>query len=148
MKYRVKWKNVQSATSMFCHRWIKEYLPTLVDWEMDNEIPKLRYFIYLPVEHTARSHWPLGWIVDVYPGKGKIVCSAELRTPNGEFVRPSARFCFLEASCEWLEHGFAFLVKEESMLHCKNKQIWCFANVFKQYFAWSIWNICKSEFLI
>ena len=31
IKCRTKWKNVQSATNMFWHRWIKEYLPTLVD---------------------------------------------------------------------------------------------------------------------
>ena len=31
MKYRAKWKNLQSATNMFWHRSIKEYLPTLVD---------------------------------------------------------------------------------------------------------------------
>ena len=31
MKYRAKWKNLQSATSTFWHISIKEYLPTLVD---------------------------------------------------------------------------------------------------------------------
>ena len=54
----------------------------------------------IPVEHTARSHWPLGRIVGVYPGMDKIVASVKLRTLNDKFVRPSGRLCLLEATGE------------------------------------------------
>ena len=43
MKCRDKLKNVQSATNVFWHRWIKEYLPTLVDrkkWTTNVEVWK------------------------------------------------------------------------------------------------------------
>ena len=94
MKYRAKWKNVQSATNIFCHRWIKEYLPTLVNQKKwTTKYPNLETgdLVIIPFEHAARSHWSLGRIVDVYPGKGKIVRSAKVRTPNVELVRPSVR---------------------------------------------------------
>ena len=54
----------------------------------------------IPVEHTARSHRPLGQIVDAYPGMDKIVRSVKVRTLNGKFVRPSGRLCLLEATGE------------------------------------------------
>ena len=31
MKYRPKWKNIQSTTNNCWDRWTKEYLPPLVD---------------------------------------------------------------------------------------------------------------------
>ena len=103
MKYRAKWKNVQSAINMFWHEWIKEYLPTLVDrkkWRTKYQNLEIGDLAIIPVEHTTRSHWPLGRIVDVYPGKDKIVRSAKVRTPNDEFVRPSGHLRLLEASRE------------------------------------------------
>ena len=59
-------KTVQSATNMFWHRQIKEYLPTLVDqkkWTTKCRNLEIGGLILIPVEHTARSHWPLGRIV-------------------------------------------------------------------------------------
>ena len=56
--------------------------------------------VIIPVEHTVRPHWPLGQIVDVYPGRDNIVHSAEVQTLNGEFVGPSGCLCLFEASCK------------------------------------------------
>ena len=61
---------------------------------------EIRDLVIIRVEHTARSHWSLGRIVNVYPGKDKMVRSLEVQTPNGEFVRPSGHLCLLEASRE------------------------------------------------
>ena len=103
MKHRAKWKSVQAATNVFCIRWIKEYLPTLVDqkkWKTKYRNLEIGDLVRILVEHTARSHWSFGRIVDGYPGKDKTVRSAKVRTPNVEFVRPSVHLCLLEASCE------------------------------------------------
>ena len=118
---------------MFWHRQIKEYLPTLVDqkkWTTKCRNLEIGGLILIPVEHTARSHWPLGRIVDVYPGKYNKVHSVEMWILNGEFVRPSGRLCLFEVSCEWLEHGFVFLVEEESMLCRKISVLQIFSNNF------------------
>ena len=88
---RTKWKAVQAATNMFWRRWTKEYLPTLVsrkkrtDESRNLEIGDL---VMLSVDHTPRSHWPLGRIVEVYPDKDGIVRSVKVKTPNSELIRP------------------------------------------------------------
>ena len=90
---------------MFYHRWIKEYLPPLVDqkkWTTECRNLEIKDLVIIPVEDTARSHRPLGRIVTVYAGKNYIVRSVKERTPNGEFVRPSGNLCLFEASHEQL----------------------------------------------
>ena len=80
MKYRAKWKNLESATNMFWHRWIKKCLPALGDrkkWRRKYRNLEIGDLIIIPAEHTARSHWPLGRIVDAYPGKDKVVRSVK-----------------------------------------------------------------------
>ena len=70
-----------------------------------------------------------------------------MRTPNRE------RLCLFKASHEWLEDGFAFfwsrmrvscVAKTSKFISCKT----CLANIWKQSFNWSFWNICKYEFLV
>ena len=115
-----------SATNMFCHMWIQEYLPTLIHqkkWATKCQHLEIGDLAIIPVEHTARSHLPLGRIVDIYPGKDNIVCSVKVQKPNGKFVRPSRRLCLLKASRKCLEHGFVYLLEEEGILGCKNEQI-------------------------
>ena len=50
----------------------------------------------LSVDHTPRSHCPLGRIVEVYPGKDDIVRSVKVKTPNSAFIRPSRQVYLLE----------------------------------------------------
>ena len=100
MKYRVKWKNLRSATNMFWHRWIKEYLPTSVDQKKlatKCQNLEMRDLVIIPIENTARSHQPLGRIVDIYPGKDNTVRSVKVRTRNGQFVILSGRLRLFEA---------------------------------------------------
>ena len=68
--------------------------------ERDNEMLKLGDLVIILVKHTTRSHWPLGQIVDAYPGKDNIVRSVKVRTPNDKHVRPSGHLCLFEASCK------------------------------------------------
>ena len=60
---RTKWKAVQAATNMFGRRWTKEYLPTLVSqkkWTNKSRNLEVGDLVMLSVDHTPRSHWPLG----------------------------------------------------------------------------------------
>ena len=96
---RTKWKAVQAATNMFWRRWTKEYLPTLVSrkkWTSKSRNLEVRDLVMLSVDHTPRSHLPLGRIVEVYPGKDDIVRSVKVKTPNSEFIRPSRQVYPLE----------------------------------------------------
>ena len=50
----------------------------------------------LSVDHAPRPHWPLGQIVEVYPGKDGIVRSVEVKTPNNELIRSSRQLYLIE----------------------------------------------------
>ena len=52
------------------------YLPALLNrrkWAADYRNLEKGDLFMISVEHAARSHWSLGRIVDIYPGKDKIV---------------------------------------------------------------------------
>ena len=96
---KTKWKAVQATTNMFWRRWTKEYLPTLVSrkkWTDKSRNLETGDLVMLSVDHTPRSHWPLGRIVDVYPGIDGIVRSVKVKTPNSELSRPSRQLYLFE----------------------------------------------------
>ena len=49
---------------------------------------------------VPRSHWPLGRILDIYPGSDEVVRSVKIKTPNGELIRPSRSECVFEKFCD------------------------------------------------
>ena len=96
---RTKWKAVQAATNMFWRRWTKEYLPTLVSrkkWTNKSRNLEVGDLVMLSVDYTPRSHWPLGRIVEVYPGKDDIVRSVKVKNQNSQLIRPSREVYLLE----------------------------------------------------
>ena len=59
LKYEAKWKNLQSATNIFWHRWIREYLPTLVDqkkWTTKCRNLEIGDLVIISLEYSTRSH--------------------------------------------------------------------------------------------
>lgn len=100
INHRIKWKAVQAAANMFWRRWIKEYLPTLVPrkkWTNQNRNLQKGDLVILPMEHTPRSYWPLGRVIETYPGKDNVVRSVKIKTPNNELIRPSSQLHLFEA---------------------------------------------------
>ena len=55
------------------------------------------------VDHAPRSHWPLGRIVEVYPGKDGIVRSVKVKNPNSDLIRHSRQLYVLEVQQKSLE---------------------------------------------
>ena len=49
-------------------------------------------------KNTPRSHWPPAQIVSIYHGDDRIVRTVKIRTPSGEFFRPSQSLILLENS--------------------------------------------------
>ena len=103
---RTKWKAVQAETNMFWRRWTKEYLPTLISqkkWTNKSRNLEVRDLEMLSVDHAPRPHWPLGRIVEVYPGKDGIVPSVEVKTLNNEPIRSSRQLYLIEVQQKWLK---------------------------------------------
>ena len=67
-----RWRRVQELVRHFWHRWIWEWLPALnvrrkwLTVERDIQVDDV---VLVVSPKTPRGHWPLGRIVEVYPGK-------------------------------------------------------------------------------
>ena len=76
INYREKWRAVQATTNMFWSRWLKEYLPTLVQkwkWNYPTENLNVGDLVVVQTDNISRSHWPLGRIIETYPGRDGVV---------------------------------------------------------------------------
>ena len=48
---------------------------------------------------SHRAHWPLGRVIEVYPGKDGQVCSVKLQVGDKQLVKPVVKLCPLELDC-------------------------------------------------
>ena len=98
---RKRWKQVQAITKQFWNRWTQEYLPTLQTrkkWKNQEENIKPGTLVLLREEVLRRNKWPLGRILDVYPGKDNVTRVVKVKTATGEYIRPATKIYPLELS--------------------------------------------------
>ena len=87
---RKRWRRVQELVRHFWHRWIREWLPALnvrrkwLTVERDIQVDDV---VLVMSPKTPRGHWPLGRIVQVYPGKDGHVRVAKVQVGKEEFLR-------------------------------------------------------------
>ena len=90
------WRFISKARQDFWKRWHVEYLSELQKrqrWiEGKGEIVPGSIVIVIDKNQSC-SQWPLGKVVEVYPGSDGITRVAKLRTKSGEYVRNVTRLC-------------------------------------------------------
>ena len=64
-------------------------------FERDNQVDDV---VLAMSPNTPRGHWPLGRIVDIYPGKDGHVRVAKVQVVREELLRPITKLCQLELS--------------------------------------------------
>ena len=97
--YRRRWRQVQYMADVFWKRWLSEYLPTLQvrqKWLRPKRNLKVGDLVLVKHDNTARLRWPLGLIVDTYPGSDGLVRSVQVKTQTGVYDRPVDKICLLE----------------------------------------------------
>ena len=88
---RQRWRKVQHLVSMVWQRWLKEYLPMLTarpKWYDVAKNLKIGDVVLLVQPGLSRGNWPLGRIVDVFPGKDGHTRVAKVQCGKKTFVRP------------------------------------------------------------
>ena len=55
--------------------------------------------VSLVCPENQRAHWPLGLVIEVYPGKDRQVHSVKLQVGDKQLVRPVVKLCPLELDC-------------------------------------------------
>lgn len=99
---RRRWRQAQFITDQFWKRWRLEYLPNLTvtaKWHSEKK-PLKAGDIVLVVDHAVpRGLWPLGRILQTFPGPDGRVRVVSVKTKSGVFKRPVHKLCYLESSC-------------------------------------------------
>ncbi|XP_068674533.1 uncharacterized protein [Montipora foliosa] len=96
-----RWRRVQELVKHFWHRWIREWLPALIvrrKWltvERDIQVDDV---VLVMSPKTPRGHWPLGRIVEIYPGKDGHARVAKVQVGREELLRSITKLCQLELS--------------------------------------------------
>ena len=83
---RQRWRNVHDIISPVWMRWLKEFVPVLNSqpkWTSECRDLKFEDVVLVIQLDTPRGRWPLGRIVEVYPGRdghtrvAKVACGVK-----------------------------------------------------------------------
>ena len=103
---RKRWRRIQELVRHFWHHWLKEWLPGLSPrgkWFIPKRDFKKGDVVLVISPETPRGHWPLGKVVDTYPGKDGHVRVAKVQVGSNLLVRPVTRLCPLEYASDGKE---------------------------------------------
>jgi len=95
---RRRWRQVLYQGDVFWRRWTREYLPLLqarVKWGKVQRNIVVGDLVLLG-EEAPRDKWPLGRVIEVYPGQDGLVRKVKVKTTLTELVRPVTKLCLLE----------------------------------------------------
>lgn len=92
--YRSQWKQVQNLADHFWKQWRQEYLATLQPrrkWQTSQ--PNLQFgdVVLLKDKGAKRNEWPMGLIVNTFPGRDGRVRQVEVRVVQGGSARVYSR---------------------------------------------------------
>ena len=97
-----RWRRIQELNRHFWHRWTTEWIPSLSTrkkWLHERKNLQENDVVLLVSLDSCRAHWPLGRVIEVYPGKDGRVCSVKLQVGDKQLVRPVVKLCPLELDC-------------------------------------------------
>ena len=99
--YGRRWRYVQYVMDHFWKRWTSEYLPNLQvrsKWLEKQRNLQIGDIVLVLDESLLRAHWPLGRVMQVFPGSDGLVRTVELKTAYANsLMRPINKLCLLEA---------------------------------------------------
>ena len=98
---RKKWRQAQLLANHYWKRWLREYLPSLQErgkWNQPQRNVQVNDLVLIADDNLPRNTWPMGRIVDVFPGNDGLVRTVDVRAKNSVYRRPVAKICLLEAA--------------------------------------------------
>ena len=98
--YGRRWRDVQFLSDQRWKRWVREYLPLLQlrrKWLTPERNLQIGDVVLIMGENTPRKNWPMGRVIQTFPGKDGLVRTAQVRTSWSILTRPVAKLCLLEA---------------------------------------------------
>ena len=96
---RKRWRRIQELVRHVWHRWMQEWLPSLNPrrkWQQTKRDLQIGDVVVVVSKDTPRGSWPLGRVMQVYPGEDGHVRVVKLLVGKKEVVRPVTKVCPLE----------------------------------------------------
>lgn len=96
---RKRWRRVQELVRHFWHRWMREWLPGLNSrqkWQRENSDLKVGTIVLVISSDSPRGHWPLGRVLDIYPGRDGHVRVVKIKVGHNILTRPINKLCPVE----------------------------------------------------
>ena len=96
---RKRWRRVQELVRHFWKRWLREWLPGLSArkrWLRERRNVQTGEVVLLISSDTPRGSWPMGRVVEVYPGDDGRVRVVKVQVGQGTLIRPISKLCPLE----------------------------------------------------
>lgn len=95
---RKRWRHSQLLADHFWNHFIRHYLPNLQirqKWKTEEADLQVGDTVMIVDQHLPRALWPVGRIVQVFPGLDKRVRSAEIQVNGKTYTRPVAKIICL-----------------------------------------------------
>ena len=80
-----RWRQAQYMANIFWKRLVKEYLPNLQQqqkWNTTRPNLKIDDLVLIMDKSYSRGQWPLGRVVEVFPGEDGLVRAASVKTSS------------------------------------------------------------------
>ena len=93
-------RRVQFLSDQFWTRWVKQYLTNLQlrqKWLETKGNLQTGSIVLILDESLPRNNWPLGRVLQTFPGRDGLVRSVQVKTANNVLVRPINKLCLLES---------------------------------------------------
>ena len=102
---RKRWRRIQELVRHFWNRWLREWLPRLsarTKWSQPGRDFKVGDVMLVITAGTTRGNWPLGRILETYPGKDGRVRVAKIQVGPGTFTSSVTKLC------HWNKNRYCF----------------------------------------
>ena len=98
-----RWHLCQALVRHFWKRWSTEYLSSLrryAKWHQPTRNLQIGDVVLLQNDNLISSKWPLGRIVDTYPGRDGLVRVVRVKSTSGTYRRPVSKIALLLPSTD------------------------------------------------
>jgi hypothetical protein len=95
---RRRWKQVQFIIDQFWRRWMREYVPELIErkkWQNPTRPMRIGDKVLILDENTRRGQWIIGIVSKIFLGDGSIVRRVSVRTDKSELILPVIKLCLI-----------------------------------------------------
>lgn len=109
----------------FWNKWSNDYITQLQlrsKWKCVQENLAVGDMVLVKEENTAPLHWPLGRVMQIYPGKDGLVRVVQVLMKGRLFKRPIVKLAPLPKKSHNLEEDIDFAIKENEKI-LKNGEI-------------------------